>query len=422
MLMRRSARILSALCIAGALGCGQGAVEPAPARPAARASLPRDLTAAERDVLGSANAFSFSLWNTINRSQRDSNVFVSPLSASFALGMAMNGAAGATYDEMRSALAFGNASLGAIDSGYKSLIALLTGLDASTTMRIANGVFYRTGFPFRQSFLDDASSYFDAEVKPQDFTDVRGTLEAVNGWASAKTKGRIPSVLDSVDPDDVMYLLNAIYIKGSWRDRFDSAATRSAPFHAATGGDQTARLMHREATISYAETNTFQAVDLAYGDSSFSMTVVLPKAGSDVEAVAASLTPDSWQQLTSAFGPRLVNLDLPRLALSWKRPLIEDMMALGMRSAFVPNGADFTRMSPAGDQLYISLLQQNTFVNIDEEGTEAAAVTIVGITVSSAPVSVPMRVDRPFVFVIRERFTGAVLFMGKITRLPDQQG
>ena len=116
-----------------------------------------------------------------------------------------------------------------------------------------------------------------------------------------------------------------------------------------------------------------------------------------------------------------MNLDLPRLSLSWKRPLIEDMKALGMRSAFVPNGADFTRVSPAGDQLYISLLQQNTFVNVDEAGTEAAAGTIVGISVTSAPVAVPMRVERPFVFVIRERFTGAVRFMGKITRLPGQQ-
>ena len=177
--------------------------------------------------------------------------------------------------------------------------------------------------------------------------------------------------------------------------------------------------MFRDGTMSYAETNTYQAVDLAYGDSAFTMTVLLPKAGSDVEQVAASLTPSSWQTLTSSFQPREVALSFPKITFSWKRGLIGDMKALGMKSAFVPDGADFTRMStPAGKGLYISLLQQNTFVAIDEEGTEAAAVTIVGIRATSAPLVIAMKVDHPYVFVIRERLSGTVLFMGKITRMP----
>jgi len=385
----------------------------------ARSALPRDLTAAERGVLGASNAFSFGLWKTINAAQRDSNVFVSPLSASLALGMTMNGAAGQTYDEMRSALRFGNLSLGAIDSGYKSLIALLTSLDPSTTMEIANSIFYRSGFSFNQPFLNDAATYFDAEVKAQNFTDIAGTLSAVNGWANTKTHGKIPSVLQQVDPADVMYLMNAIYFKGSWRDRFDPANTHNAPFHPATGGDQTAALMNREGKTAYAETEAYQAVDLPYGDSSFTMTVLLPKLGANVESVAASLTPEAWQTLSASFRSSLVNLFLPKVTMSWKRALVSDMEAQGMRAAFVPNGADFTRMSSAGKSLYISLLQQNTFVAIDEVGTEAAAVTIVGITVSSAPQVVNMRVDRPFVFVIRERLSGTVLFMGKIARMPS---
>jgi len=381
-------------------------------------SLPRQLTAAEQNVLGAANTYSFSLWGTINQTQRNSNVFVSPLSASFALGMTMNGAAGQTYDEMRSALQFGTAPLASIDSGYKSLIALLTGLDASTKMQIANSIFYRKDFPFNQSFLNDAATWFDAEVKAQDFNDTQGTLSAVNGWANTKTNGRIPTVLQQVDPQDVMYLMNAIYFKGAWRDKFDPASTRDAPFHPASGPDQSAKLMFREGTMSYAETNTYQAVDLAYGDSAFTMTVLLPKAGSDVEQVAASLTPASWQALTSSFRAREIALTFPKITLSWKRPLIDDMKALGMQSAFISGVADFTRMSPAGKRLYISLLQQNTFVAIDEEGTEAAAVTIVGIRATSAPVITEMKVDHPYVFVIRERLSGTILFMGKITRMP----
>jgi len=332
--------------------------------------------------------------------------------------MAMNGAAGQTGDEMRSALQFGSASTASIDSGYKSLIALLTSLDTSTVMQIANAIFYRQGFPFNQSFLTDAATWFEAQVQAQDFTNVAGTLSAVNGWASAKTNGRIPKVLDQVKPSDVMYLLNAIYFKGSWRDKFDPAKTIDAPFHPSTGADQSAKLMSREATMAYAETNAYQAVDLAYGDSAFTMTVLLPKAGTTVEQLAASLTPDSWQALTSSFRARQVNLWLPKVTFSWKRGLVEDMKALGMRAAFDPLGADFTRMSTEGKNLYISLLQQNTFVAIDEEGTEAAAVTIVGITFTSAPVAVEMRVDRPYIFAIRERLSGTILFMGKIARLP----
>jgi serine protease inhibitor len=369
-------------------------------------------------VLTASNAFSFGLWSAINKAQRDSNVFVSPLSASFALGMTMNGAAGQTYDEMRSALQFGGASLASIDSGYKSLIALLTGLDPSTNMQIANSIFYRKDFPFNQSFLNDASTWFSAEVKGQDFNDVNGTLSSVNGWANTKTNGRIPTVLDEVHADDVMFLLNAIYFKGAWRDKFDVALTKDAPFHAATGGDQSAKLMSREAKMPYAETDTYQAVDLAYGDSAFTMTVLLPKAGNTVEQVAASLTPSSWQSLTSSFRTRDVSLALPKVTFSWKRKLTDDMRSLGMQAAFVPDGADFTRMSTLGKHLYVSLLQQNTFVAIDEEGTEAAAVTVVGVTATSVQIPVEMRIDRPYVFVIRERLSGTILFMGKITRMP----
>ena len=417
-------RIAVLLTLSGVVACGGSTSDPAAPggdgnKEAARTALPRALTNAERDVLSAANAFSFGLWKTINQAQRDSNVFVSPLSASFALGLTMNGAAGQTYDEMRSALRFGNASLAAIDSGYKSLIELLTTLDPSTKMQIANSIFYRTGFPFNQSFLDDAAKWFDAEVKSQNFSDAAATLAAVNGWASAKTNGRIPKVLEEVKSDDVMYLMNAIYFKGSWRDKFDPAQTRDAPFHPATGADQNAKLMSRQAKMAYAETPTYQAVDLPYGDSSFTMTVLLPKTGVSVEAVAAALTPAAWQELGSTFRVQEVALSLPKITFSWKRKLVDDMKAQGMLAAFVPDGADFTRMSTSqGRKLYMSLLQQNTFVAIDEEGTEAAAVTIGGISVTSAPIIMQMRVDRPYIFVIRERLSGTVLFMGKITRMP----
>jgi len=415
MIFRR--RLLTSLVALGAAGvaCSES-TQPDPTAPRpALTQLPRALTPSEQNILTAANAYSFALWRTINDSLPAENVFVSPLSASFALGMTMNGANGSTYDEMRSALQFGNVDLAALDSGYKSLIALLTSLDPSTTMQIANAIFYSQTFPFNSSFTQTVATYFDAEVKPRDFHDLSGTLSAVNVWASSKTNGRIPKVLDSVDPSAVMYLLNAIYFKGSWRERFDPAQTHDATFHA-VGGDQSAKLMHREGKTLYTETSDYQAVDLPYGDSAFTMSVVLPKDGKSVESVAASLTTTAWQSLGRSFAQREVDLSLPKVTLSWKRDLRGNMKALGMRAAFA-DGADFTRMSTLGNHLFMSLLQQNTFVSIDETGTEAAAVTVGGISVTSAPVVTPVRVDRPFIFVIRERLSGTVLFMGKIVHL-----
>ena len=279
-----SARLLFAAALAA---CGGSSTEPSGQPAPARTTLPRSLTDGERTVLSATNAFSFSLWKQINAAQKDSNVFVSPLSASFSLGMAMNGAATSTLDQMRSALQFGGASTADINAGYKSLIGLLTSLDPTVTMTVANSIWYRKDFPFNQSFLDDGANYFGASIKPLDFNDASGSLSAINGWVNTKTNGKIPSIIDQIEPANVMFLINAIYFKGSWRTKFDANLTATAPFHAA-GGDQSARLMHREGKMSYTETSAFQAVDLPYGDSAFTMTVILPKEGSSVESLASS--------------------------------------------------------------------------------------------------------------------------------------
>ncbi len=384
-------------------------------------SLPRALTTGEVKVRDASNAFAFALWGKIAAAQRDSNVFVSPLSASFALGMTMNGAAGTTADQMRSALQFGGATLNEINGGYKSLIALLTSLDATTQMQIANSIWYRQGFPFRQAFFDTTRTYFDAAVQGLDFTSVPASLATINGWVSDKTMGKIPKVLDSIEAQQVMFLINAIYFKGQWRLKFDPAQTAAASFSAAGGGAQSVQLMHRLDTLSYAEGTTYQAADLTYGNSAFTMTVLLPKSGTDVETLAASLTPAAWQGITAGFQTRKIDFSMPKLTLRYERKLNDDLKRLGMVVPFSPGGADFTLMAPAptGNQLYIDFVKQNTFVDINEEGTEAAAVTTVGVGVTSAPVYPVMRVDHPYLVVLRERLTGTVLFMGKIVRMPS---
>ncbi len=388
-------------------------------QPAALTALPRALTTSERGIVDAANAFSLALWEQLVTAQRDSNVFVSPLSASFALGMTMNGAANQTLDEMRSSLGFGTMPMTDVDAGYKSLIALLTSLDPSTTMQIANSIWYRNTFTFNKSFLDAGAQYFDATINPLDFTSTSAALGSINGWVNDKTHGKITSIVDEIHTDDVMFLVNAIYFKGSWRLKFDPANTRDAPFHG-VNGDQTVKLMHKQSTIAYTESNAYQSVDLPYGDSAFMMTVVLPKSSTTIDAVASSLTTETWRQLTTNLHPTLVALDLPKITLSWKADLIPTLQSMRMQAPFSSANADFSNMSTAnGHQLVISEVDQKTFVDINEEGTEAAAVTSVGVTVDSAPVVTEMRIDRPFIFAIRERLSGTILFMGKIVRLPN---
>lgn len=408
------------VAVAIGLAACAGSTEPH-APPQALTALPRQLSAAEQKVVAGSNAFSFALWQKVSAAQRDTSVFISPLSASFALGMTMNGAANATWNEMRDALQFGGATQQEINAGYQSLVALLTSLDPQVTMQLANSIWYRQTFPFLQSFLDTTKAVFDADVKGLDFNNVPASLATINGWVDTKTAHRIPTVLDNITPEQVMFLINAIYFKGGWRNNFDPGKTTDDTFHGAGGATQPVRLMHslRDST-SYAETATYQAVDLPYGNGAFSMTVLLPKAGSDVEALSASLTPASWSAVVTGFHPAKVDLALPRFTLKWERKLNDDLKALGMQQAFVPDGADFTRMaaSPIGLHLYVQFVKQNTFVAVDEEGTEAAAVTVVGVGVTSLPVIPVMRVDRPWLFVLRERLTGTILFMGKIVRMP----
>ena len=414
---RTFTRLFIAAVVALAAACtsstGPGTDEPGPTLDA----LPRALTAGEQRVIGAANDFSFALFRRLSTAQQNDNVFTSPLSASMALGMAMNGAAGTTYDEMRATLGFGaTATETEIGESYKSLIALLRGLDPSVDFRIANSIWYRTGFPVNQSFLDEGRNWFDARVSAIDFSSPT-TVPTINDWVSTATVGKIPTIIETIRDDQIMFLINAIYFKGTWRTKFDPAQTIDATFRG-IGGDQPARLMHREGTMKYMQTAAFQAVDLPYGNNAYAMTVVLPNEGRSIESVASSLEGASWAQWMTQFREAEVDLHLPRLKLAWERGLIPDLQSLGMQAAFVPGGADFTRLSPAGKQLYINIVKQKTYVDVNEEGTEAAAVTNVGIALVSMPIRIPFRVDRPYIFVLRERLSGTILFMGKIVRMP----
>jgi len=344
---------------------------------------------------------------------------MSPLSASMALGMKMNGAAGQTFEEMRGALAFGTQPTAEINASYRSLIDMLRGLDATVDFRIANSIWYRNGFPFEQTFLDESRQYFDAKVSGLDFASA-SAVPTINDWVKQSTSGKIDKIVDGpIDADVVMYLINAIYFNGSWTTRFDKSQTRTEPFNAMGGATAPIAMMRRTDTIRVAETADAQVVDLPYGGGAYTMTILLPKQGKSVREVVATLTADSWQSAVAGTSTRQVELQMPKFTLRWEALLNDPLQALGMRQAFEGGAADFTRMSrPAGNRLYISKVKQKSFVDVHEEGTEAAAVTSVEIRVTCACGPQVIRIDRPFIFAIRERLSGTILFLGKIVRPP----
>ena len=378
-------------------------------------ALPRQLTSVEAEMINATNTFGFSLLKQVNTTFADSNVFLSPLSASMALGMTMNGAEGTTFEEMRTALGFGPRTYEELNSSYRSLIELLRNLDPKVEFKIANAIYYDMvdiGAAVEPTFLDESRNYFDAEVKGLDFRRPEA-VDTVNAWASRNTNGRIPTILDAIQSQIVMLLMNAIYFKGDWRMGFKASETTSQPFHALRGTDVAVSMMHRDGGFRSGRFANATVAELPYGGDAFVMTILLPDEGVNINTFVAGLTATSWEQATANLQDADVDLYLPKFKLAWEDTLNDELKTLGMRQAFRENEARFTRISRSmGDKLYIDFVKQKAFVDVNEVGTEAAAVTVVGIGVTSAPV--PMRIDRPFVFAIRERLSGAVVFLGKI--------
>lgn len=404
-----SLRLTLVLLVLG--GCGTSTEPQSP--PPLLTKLPRALSPAELRIVEGANAFTFALLREATRTLRpDSNAFLSPLSASMALGMTLNGANGETFTGVQAALRLSGITEAEMNQGYRNLIALLRGLDSRTEMRIANSIWGRQGLAMQPAFTDAGRTFFDAEVRSLDFGTPQA-VETINQWVSDKTNKRIPRLLDRIGSDEVLFLVNAIYFKGKWREAFDQKNTRDGPFHSADGRTRSAPLMRQQKTLRYDESEEYQAVDLLYGNGAFAMTVLLPKPNRTPGELLARLDPAAWKALTERFHDAEVSLTLPRFRLEYTRRLNQDLKALGMDVAFDRSRADFYRIADVRpERLYISRVDQKTFVEVNEEGTEAAAATGVGVSVTSAPQVFEMKVDRPFVFAIRERLSGTIMFLG----------
>jgi len=382
-----------------------------------RSELPRALTPQEISLIDSGNLFGLNLFTAINAIEGDNNLFISPLSVSMALGMTLNGAGGETYSAMKQTLELAGLSEDEINQSYRSLIDLLVNLDPKVVFQIANSIWYRDTFQIAQAFIDLNQQYFDAEVTGLDFNNPNAA-NTINQWVNEKTNGKIEEIVDSpIDPLTVMFLINAIYFNGDWTYQFDSDKTQDDQFTLPDGSTKLVPMMNHEGvTFPYFVSEDFQAVDLAYGDSLFSMTIILPQPGRDLNAIIDGLDEETWEGWVNQFYPRELSLfQMPKFELEYETKLNDVLSALGMEIAFDVYQADFHRMRKGpGDTLHISNVKHKTYVKVDEEGTEAAAVTSVEIGATSVPVQTVMRVNRPFLLAIRERFSGTILFIGKI--------
>ena len=414
----RSARtgVAAGLLLLGACGEPTGpAVDDAPA---VIEALPRELTGSERAVIDASNAFSIDLLREVDARDAAPNVFLSGLSASMALGMTMNGAAGDTWDAMRTTLRFDDLSEEEINASYRDLIALLLALDPRVEIGIANATFADDGFAVRQDFLDRLREYFDAEAGTLDFQHP-SSLEAVNAWAAEKTHDRIEEILKSWPPGAVLALLNALYFKGDWTEKFDQGRTAPRPFELSSGETVEVGTMRSEEALLRVghDPETGATVgELPYGGRAFVMNVVLPPAGTSLDAFIEGADGEDWNRWMAALPPDFSTgiVQLPKIELEYERELNDELIEMGMAIAFGEGDVppDFSRIGPGA--LEISLVKQKTYVRVDEEGTEAAAVTVVVINETSAPQTPALVVDRPYLFAIRERLSGTVLFLGVV--------
>jgi serpin B len=396
-------------CLSSLFAACGGAPTGSPGDSRAREAL-STLTPDDREVVRSDNGFAWKLFGRL-AAEEEGNLFISPLSVSIALSMTLNGARGETETAMREVLGHGALDRESVNSLYARLLPALTAADPRVELAIANSIWSSPELDPEPGFIEANRRSFAAEIRSMDFNSP-AAAPAINAWVSDKTRGLIGEIVQPpVDPNTVMMLINALYFKGDWARAFDGKKTRDDRFTRADGSEAPCRMMIADAEWLHRSDDRLQAVELPYGDSLFSMVLLQPAAGVDIDSLAASLDAEAWEAVTAGMAPRKGEIHVPRFKLEYEKSLKEILPSLGMAVAF-SDAADFTGIHPGGG-LKISDVIHKTFVNVDEKGTEAAAVTRVDVVRTSLPAPL-LRLDRPFLFAIRERTSGALLFLGRV--------
>ncbi|MEZ5070791.1 MAG: serpin family protein [Bacteroidales bacterium] len=365
------------------------------------------------EIIEADKAFGFELFREVYAASDAENLMISPMSVSYALGMAYNGAAGTTLEAFENVLHFAGLTETEVNESYKDLMDQLLNLDSKVTFSLANSIWSRDGFPVEADFIQANQDYFDAEVRSMDFTDPQ-TVEVINQWIEDATNGLITDMLDQIPADAVMYLVNAIYFKAKWLYEFEKSDTYEGDFSLAGGGTARADYMQVEGDFNFTGNEDFTAVELPYGDSAFSMVVMLPSESTGLDALVGKLSPEAWENWFSSGMYTGVQVHLPKFKYGFKDLLNGPLSELGLGVAF-SDGADFSGIHAPGG-LFLSRVIHQSFIEVNEEGTEAAAATITEFGVTSIGDGGPrvFQVNRPFLYVIKENSTGAVVFLGTV--------
>jgi serpin B len=363
-------------------------------------------------LVHATNSFSFSLLSQ-SLDGTIENRMVSPLSVSTALSMAMNGASGSTQEAISKTLGFEGLTTAEINAINKDLMAALMKSDPNVAMKIANSVWIRKDFAVLDPFIAANQNYYNAEVSRIDFN--TAALATINKWVSDQTNGKIPTILTGIDSNEVMFLINAIYFNGKWKYQFETSKTANEQFICTDKKTVSVPMMKMENSFGYSVQSGYKALKMPYGADKFQMVLLLPDVGNTPDQVAGKLNSDNWQTLMTGLQNKTkVPVWIPKWKFSWDKTLNDILITLGMKVAFDPNYADFSAINPIS-RLYITKVIHKTFIDVSESGTEAAAVTSVGIGTTSMPVDPPsFYLTRPFLFFITEEDSGAILFAGKV--------
>ncbi|HEY9639290.1 MAG TPA: serpin family protein [Coleofasciculaceae cyanobacterium] len=359
------------------------------------------------------NQFGFQLFSQLVQQDPAQNLMISPTSVAIALSMLYNGAQGETQQQIANTLELQGLSLEDLNHANAALKTVLEQADPSVKLAIANSLWGNQQITFKPDFMARMRSFYTAEVKTLDFNDP-AAVNTINRWVEHHTEGKIPTILDQINPNEAMFLINAVYFKGQWQQKFDTAQTSDRPFTLLDGSTRNHPLMSQSGNYLYQENDRFQAVSLPYGDGRLSMDVFLPKPGvSLTQFYPELLSTRHWNTAMTHFTRRDGTIQLPRFQYEYTVRLNDALKSLGMPLAFDPDAADLKGLTEQAS--HVSEVRHKTFIEVNETGTEAAAVTSIAVQTTSLQLPTEpftMTVDRPFFYTIRDHKTGAILFMG----------